>query len=81
MAPLNEERLTSRRQFGAMRHPVEQLHLEFGFEILDPLTERRLTDAELGRRAGEVALLSDSQEVANVAEFQDIAESNRDDLR
>ena len=51
----------------AARQAVEQLRVELALKRLDLLAERRLADANLGRRPREMPLLGDSQKISDVA--------------
>src|SRR3954451_19237741 len=56
-------------QLDAARLAVEQLHIELVFERADLLAQGRLLDAEPFRRAGDMALLGNGDEVAKVTQF------------
>jgi hypothetical protein len=54
-------------QLGARRHTAEQQCAHFALQVPDLLAERRLADADPGGGTGEIPLLGDRQEVADVA--------------
>ena len=66
---LGKEGLARLGQLYPSRLAAEQLHLKFGFERPDLLAQRRLLDAEPSRRAGDMALLGDRDEVAKMTQF------------
>ena len=69
VARFGEKRLARLGQLDPARLAPEQLHVELGFERADLLAERRLLDAEPLGRAGDVTLLGDGDEIAEVAQF------------
>jgi hypothetical protein len=64
-----EEDASSISQLNAARLAVKELHIEFAFDRLDPLTEWRLLHAELLGSARDVPFLGDRDEIAEVPEF------------
>ncbi len=56
----------------AARLAAEELHLQFRFQRLDLLAQRRLLDAQALGGAGDVAFLGHGNEVAQVPQIHDI---------
>jgi hypothetical protein len=56
-------------QFRAVRNTAEQRRANLGLQVLDLLAERRLADAKMGGRAGEIQFFRNSQKVSDVTEF------------
>jgi hypothetical protein len=48
---------------------MEQGRANFGLEILDLLTERRLANTNPGGCAGEIEFFSNGEKISNVAQF------------
>ena len=48
---------------------MEERSADLLFQILDLVAQRRLANADLGGRPGEMTLFSDGQEIADVAQF------------
>src|SRR5205085_7892865 len=65
----SEERLARLGQLDTARFAPEELYLEFGFERADLLAQRRLLNAQPLRRASDMALLGDGDEIAKVPQF------------
>ncbi len=68
-ARFGQQRFAGLGQLDAARLAAEQLHLELGFEGADLLAQRRLLDAESFRRAGDMPLLGDGDEITEVPQF------------
>ena len=64
-----QKRAAGLGQFRTVRYAVEQACADFGFQILDLLTEGRLPDPEAGRGAREIAFFGNRQEVTQVTQF------------
>jgi len=56
-------------QLDTARFAAEQLHVEFAFQRLDLLAERRLLHAKPFSGARDVPFLSDRNEISEVPEF------------
>ena len=61
--------LASGRQVDPASRTSQQLNPELGLELLDLLRQRRLRDVQALRRATEMALLGDCDEVAQVSQL------------
>jgi hypothetical protein len=48
---------------------MEQRSTDLPFQVLDLLTERRLADANLGRRPREMPLLGNSQKADQISQY------------
>jgi hypothetical protein len=57
------------REDYAARTAFEKVNADFVFQILDSSTQRRLRDAQEGRRFREIQRFSNSQEISQVPEF------------
>ena len=68
-AGLRQQRPSRIGEQDAALRAVEQLHAELGLELADLLADGGLRDVQALRRAPEVQLLGDSDEVPQVAEF------------
>ncbi len=66
---LGKQHLAGLGQFNPARLALKQLRAKLGFERADLLTERRLLDAQALRRAGDMPLLGNRDEVARMAQF------------
>ena len=64
---VRQEGFACRGERHAARRPREQRRADFGFQLPDLLTQRRLGDAELLRRAREMALGDDGHEIPQVS--------------
>ena len=63
---VREEDLTRRKQAHAARRAREQRAAQLILEALDVAAQRRLRNVQTARRATHVALLGDSNKVANL---------------
>src|SRR5712675_592092 len=68
-ACFGQQRFARLGQLDAARLAPEQLHFELGFERADLLAQWRLLDAESFRRAGDMPLLGDGDEITEVPQF------------
>src|ERR1700722_18199386 len=66
-----QERPAGIGQLRALRDTMEQGGSDLAFQVLDLLTKRRLADAHTRRRPGEISLLRDGQEIADMSQFHD----------
>jgi len=66
-----QHRLAERRQLRAAPTPAEQAAAELLFQALDRVGQRRLRDAAALRRAGEVPLLAQREEIADLMHFHE----------
>jgi hypothetical protein len=64
------EKYADRRKRHSAGVPLKKRVTEHGFHLLDLLTQDRLGDTKLRRRAAEVQSLRDSQKVAKIAHFE-----------
>jgi hypothetical protein len=68
-APMGEKCVTRVGELNAARLAAKKLHIEFAFDRLDALAERRLLHSQPFRGARDVALLGDCNEVAEMPEL------------
>lgn len=68
-ARILEQRHSGIGQPHAARQAMKQPHIELALERTDLLAERRLLDAELRRRAGDMAGFGDGDEITEMAEL------------
>ena len=71
-AGVAQERLAGGGELDAAAGALEQPDPQLGLEGADLLAERRLGDVQTSRRAPEVQLLGDGDEIAKLAEFHDL---------
>ena len=57
------------REDDTARTTFEKVNADFVFQILDSPTQRRLRDAQEGRRFSEIQRFSNSQKISQVPEF------------
>jgi hypothetical protein len=53
-----------------LRHAVEKLRADFGFQIADLLAQRGLGDTHAPRRAREIPVFRHGEEVADMSQLQ-----------
>ena len=63
---MRQERLPSSGQVDATRGPGEERRSDLGFQLANLLTQGRLRDPQLSGGPGEVPLIDDGQEVAEM---------------
>ena len=69
---VDQERAAGVGQADAARMAHEQRRVDLALERADLLAERRLLDVQLLGRAGDVALMRDGDEVAEMAQFHGV---------